>query len=373
MHRHIANGSRILWCVAVIAAAVMFRAAGQPYEAVSAGQPVRIVRSQPAAPTPDGRAKEEVIVRFFGGAPGETAGADVATILYFGDVMMSRNVNAIMEKSGEENPFEVVKTVLPLADIAVANLEGPVTERNNQPANRMVFHFSPSRAALLGRLGFDALDLANNHAYDQGTKGAEDTRRSLAEKDLVAFGEAKSETGANAAVVKARGLRVALVGFQDVTRSVDVAAAAKAVAKAKQSADLVIVSFHGGVEYRHEATDRQRMLARAAIDAGSDAVISHHPHVVEGIEVYKNRPIFFSLGNFIFDQYFSEDTQQGLGVLLSVEGGVRRFSLLPIKSVRSQVRTMTDDERKKFLEDLAGWSASELRADILRGVLTFPL
>ncbi|MBI4458186.1 CapA family protein [Candidatus Uhrbacteria bacterium] len=381
MHRSVPDGMRLLCLAVFVAAAFVFRAAQPPFEVASAGMPVRIgprQEAEPAPALPDGRAREEQLVRFFGGSlvplvPGAEGTGDVITVMSFGDIMMSRNVHAMMEKNGEEYPYAAVKTALPLADLTVANLEGPVTERDNQPSNRMVFHFAPSRAALLARLGFDVLDLANNHAYDQGARGAEDTRRALSDKNLVTFGEAKSEVGANATTVEVRGTKIAFIGFQDVTRRIDGKAMVLAVAEARKTADIVLVSFHAGVEYVHTPNDRQRTLSEAAIDAGADAVISHHPHVVESIDVYKGRPIFYSLGNFVFDQYFSKATQEGLGVLLALENGSRRFYLLPIKSVRSQVRTLDAAERAAFLKALAGWSAPELGEAIRRGALEFPL
>jgi poly-gamma-glutamate synthesis protein (capsule biosynthesis protein) len=109
--------------------------------------------------------------------------------------------------------------------------------------------------------------------------------------------------------------------------------------------------MHWGIEYKNISNDAQRNLAHLLIDKGVDAVIGAHPHVVEEAELYKNKPIFYSLGNFIFDQYFSEETQEGLSVgLILQDGAVKSAYLFPMYGVKSQVQLMEEERRDKFLE-----------------------
>lgn len=366
------HGSAFLALVALMSGGFLFAAAAEPLVfPAPAAQAVRLVPAtaeQPAEPADSG--VEKAVVAFFGGNLDAAPAGEPVTILAFGDVMLSRNVHALMEKYGEEYPFAFMKPVLPLADVTVLNLEGPVTARNNQPNNRMAFHFDPSRPVMLKNLGVDLVDLANNHGYDQGPKGAADTGNNLKAAGLAFFGNVHSESAEHLAFLEVRGKKIAFAGFQDVTRRIDLDAAVKTVKEAAAKSDYVMVSAHWGAEYVHAPNARQRGMARAFIDAGADAVVSHHPHVVQTVELYGGKPIFYSLGNFVFDQYFSTDTQQGLGVLIALDREETRYHLLPLKSVKSQASPMTAGERAALLGKIAGWSGSDLRERIEGGVIT---
>jgi poly-gamma-glutamate synthesis protein (capsule biosynthesis protein) len=109
----------------------------------------------------------------------------------------------------------------------------------------------------------------------------------------------------------------------------------------------------------------QRTLAHRLIDSGADLILGSHPHVVQGIESYHGRFIFYSLGNFIFDQYFSLETQEGLMVRLEISGNDINYRLLPVESTRSQPRMMPAARKKEWLIDLASRSSSSLRDQIL--------
>ena len=122
----------------------------------------------------------------------------------------------------------------------------------------------------------------------------------------------------------------------------------RAVAEARH----LIVNIHWGAEYQELSNDHQRDLARELIDAGADAIIGHHPHVVEEIEVYKDKPIFYSLGNFVFDQYFSIPTQQGLAVGVVLGADATSVYVFPIESENSQVRLMPPSKAEQFMRRL---------------------
>jgi poly-gamma-glutamate synthesis protein (capsule biosynthesis protein) len=122
------------------------------------------------------------------------------------------------------------------------------------------------------------------------------------------------------------------------------------IKEVKKQVDLVIVNIHWGVEYEHIARSNQKNLAHKMIDAGADAIIGHHPHVVQNLEIYNNKPIFYSLGNFIFDQYFSNETQEGLAVGLTYESSKMQINLFPFFSEYSKVKLMTDKRKEEFLQ-----------------------
>jgi poly-gamma-glutamate synthesis protein (capsule biosynthesis protein) len=141
---------------------------------------------------------------------------------------------------------------------------------------------------------------------------------------------------------------------------------------ASKESDMQIAFVHWGTEYEPLHSAFQEDLAKILIDAGAEVVIGHHPHVVQDIALYKGKPIFYSLGNFIFDQYFSEAVQDGLMVDFTPEGGAYHFTLLPVTSrySRSQPMLMLGDERKAFLIELAAKSEPELQEMIVEGNIT---
>jgi poly-gamma-glutamate synthesis protein (capsule biosynthesis protein) len=130
---------------------------------------------------------------------------------------------------------------------------------------------------------------------------------------------------------------------------------------------FIIVNIHWGDEYQKSSSSFQQNLAHKIIDAGADLIIGHHPHVVQDIGFYKGKLIFYSLGNFIFDQYFSKDTQQGLAVELEFFSDKAIYRLLPIQSHLSQPFLMEEEIKSAFLKDLAQKSSHELKEEIENG------
>jgi poly-gamma-glutamate synthesis protein (capsule biosynthesis protein) len=144
----------------------------------------------------------------------------------------------------------------------------------------------------------------------------------------------------------------------------------KIIADLNGRTDLIIVNIHWGVEYEHVFNKTQQDLARDLIDSGADIIIGHHPHVVQGLEIYKNKPIFYSLGNFIFDQDFSRDTQEELAVEINFNpDGQAKARLYPLLSRQSQPSLMAGKEKENYLKKIAGWSKgdSELFEQIKKG------
>jgi len=143
------------------------------------------------------------------------------------------------------------------------------------------------------------------------------------------------------------------------------------IREAGKESDLVIVNVHWGVEYKHQHNKIQAEYGRAFIDAGADLVIGHHPHVVQGMEIYNGKPIFYSLGNFVFDQYFSSDTQEGLAVGIEYGKDGAEISLYPMESKSSIIGLMQGKERESFLRRFIGWSNidNRKRKEIESGVI----
>ncbi|MEX2228850.1 MAG: CapA family protein [Dehalococcoidia bacterium] len=240
--------------------------------------------------------------------------ADEVTIAAVGDLMFAREVTDLMTEHGADYPFARVRALFAGADVVVGNLEGTFTDRGAPLAKRYTFRAPPALAATLTSAGFDAVTLANNHAYDFGNDGLMDTLAAVRATGTAAFGAGADEAAARApAIVEARGVRIALLGYNDIgevrmaqgadpgVARADEALIARDGAAAAAAADFVVVFMHWGVEYSREPTERQRALARVAVAAGASAVIGSHPHVLQPWVRVDDAVVLYSLGNFVFD------------------------------------------------------------------------
>ncbi len=244
-------------------------------------------------------------------------------LLFLGDIMLGRYVRTLMEKSGDLNyPFLKAKTSAgPGAnflngyfDRVIANLEGPILPVPNRAQTGMSFGFAPDTAKIVKQNGVDIVSIANNHTLDQGERGLTSTQQYLKEAGLAFFGHPMLPTEQDVLRQTIRGKTFAFIGFHDATHRLDDVAARSLIAKINPTVDYTIVVIHWGIEYEKTNSPRQQQLAHDFIDAGADLVIGHHPHVVQNQEMYKGVPIVYSLGNFIFDQFWSAETQKGMAI-----------------------------------------------------------
>ena len=279
------------------------------------------------------------------------------TVLAFGDMMLGRYVRTLMDQNGLDYVFEKMPDgFFSGADMIHANLEGPIKGKGRSGGTAMVFQFNEDVAPLLKKWGFDMVSIANNHAADAGWDGRDTTIAALegsgvdwcghprdVEKESVYYGNVGETT-------------YAFVCLHDVTFKLDDQAAVELIKEVDAEVDYVLVSIHWGAEYKHQPHwSLQVEPGRAFVDAGADFIIGHHPHVVENFEIYNGAPIFYSLGNFVFDQYWSTMTQEELsiGIVLG-EDGINIY-LFPMKSERSQSRLMTKDEYEVWIEKFIGY------------------
>lgn len=258
-----------------------------------------------------------------------------ATLLFAGDIMLSRSVGDLLAAKGDWRwPFRSIASVTAGADLAFANLETTVSTRGITAGCVYCFRADPRVVAGLTYAGFDVLSVANNHIWDYGAVAFTDTLANLASAGISAVGGGENGHAARAPIIRTVGTaRVALLGYTNLlpasacagehkpgANCFDATTMAADIAGVRKQADIVVVSFHAGEEYHPEASDWQRRTYRAAVDAGADLVIGHHPHVPEPLERYGNGWIVYSLGNFIFDQNFSEETMRGLMLSVTLKG-----------------------------------------------------
>ena len=227
-----------------------------------------------------------------------------------------------------------VRSLVEGADLAIANFENPAPDHPHYHTSGTVFSADPALIAGLANAGIDYVSVANNHIRDAGGLGLLQTIANL-EKD----GIASSGSGRNLAAARRPGVftvdgtKVAILAYDAIAASYHatadkigsaplVASYVRADVKAARAAgaDLVIVFPHWGTEYRSKPSATQQKLARSIIDAGADMVIGNHAHWAAAMEIYKGKPIWYALGNFVFDQTWSEPTMEGITLELTFRG-----------------------------------------------------
>ena len=268
------------------------------------------------------------------------------TLLFVGDIMLDRGVKrSVMQNYGGDFSllFKKIKPAVLKADIAFGNLEGSVSDKGADTGKIYSFRMPPEALGAIKAAGFDALSIANNHTGDWGRVAFEDTLLRLKTSGIVPVGGGYNKNDASGTKIIARnGLRFSFLGFSGVGPNWLKATESKSgiliadgnfantIKEAAEKTDVLIVSIHFGTEYQNHSNERQRALARAAIDNGALIVVGHHPHVAQEIERYKGGIIAYSLGNFIFDQSFSKETMKGLmlEVDISSAGKIKSFKKL---------------------------------------------
>jgi poly-gamma-glutamate synthesis protein (capsule biosynthesis protein) len=251
-----------------------------------------------------------------------------------GDIMLSRNVAGTAQKAGNpELPFTGISELLNSTDFNFGNLESPLSGRSDfNPTGSLVFNAPPEFVSPLAKYNFQILNLANNHTMDQGKAGIDYTQKFLDNLKIQHIGAGQDLTDSwQGKIVESKGLKIGFVGasyssLNDggkatnnyVARIEDVKNLKTSIADLKTKADFLVVTMHAGTEYTRTPNQSQIDFAHAAIDAGADMVIGAHPHWIQTMETYQGKYIFYSLGNFIFDQMWSQDTKEGLALKITL-------------------------------------------------------
>ncbi len=282
----------------------------------------------------------------------------VIRLLFVGDIMMDRHVAERIRTT--RDPFYPFRR-LPIGwfdafDFTVANLECPLTDTRRAPIKSIDFACDPMVATTLHTIGVDAVSQANNHSLDQGMDGYDDSIHHVRRAGLLVFGHGVRDDAIALATTTIRGKRFAFLGFNTTDHSLDEVSAMHTINQARAQADVVVVFMHWGVEYQDHPTHDQIARAHWLIDRGADAVIGGHPHWVQGLSVYHDKPIAYSLGNFVFDQYFSRETQEGLAVALVIDHDRITLEPIPISLDDSQPRVVEGTERETRLRHLTALS-----------------
>ena len=261
------------------------------------------------------------------------------TVFAVGDIMLDRGVEYVIERNAKGDftfPFRKIANDLKKADILFGNLESIVASRGSKIGSIYSFRADPKAIEGLVYAGFDVLSVANNHTLDYGRAGMEDSVQKLQDAGIVAVGAGLNANEAFSVKIKeVRGTKIGFLAFTNLGPAVwragnnssgiawvgteDREQIIKNIQEAEETVDVLIVSFHWGQEYTSRPDAFQSSFGKALIDGGADIVIGHHPHVIQPVERYKNGWIAYSLGNFVFDQGFSEETMKGLLLEILIE------------------------------------------------------
>ena len=294
------------------------------------------------------------------------------SIFMAGDIMLDRQVAKRINQFGINYIFASTTDAIKNAEISVANLEGVLTNFDSisaQDHTILQFTFDPSLAKILSDIGFDALSQANNHNDDFGTSGINQSYDFLKSVNIQPFGDYFNKDDRVATFDK-NGFKIAFIGWNEfggkVDRTLDL------IKQIKDENYFVIVMPHWGIEYQDYPTDSQKTNARKMIDSGADMIIGSHPHVVEGIEIHQNKPIFYSLGNFVFDQNFSYGTTHAITLKITKTDSEEKINILPIQIKDSAPSFMEDIDKQKMLDFVASISDSSLKQQIQSGEIIIP-
>lgn len=233
-------------------------------------------------------------------------------VILTGDVMLGRSVMSVSLKSKNDPnyPFEKVGETLKSADLTFINLENPIIEDCPFTNSGFTFCTDPKMISGLKFAGIDVATLANNHTQNYGEEGLKKTSNFLEENDIKVVGMD------NLVIQTKKETKFGFLGFDFTLKNIK-QSDLDLVKDSKGKVDVLIVSVHWGEEYQARANKVQREIAKKLVEAGADIVVGHHPHWVQDEEEINGKPVYYSLGNLVFDQMWSEETKKGMIVRLT--------------------------------------------------------
>ncbi|MEX1158448.1 MAG: CapA family protein, partial [Thermomicrobiales bacterium] len=298
------------------------------------------------------------------------------SMTWAGDIIIARQVQRRINETGDwAAPFRAIHPSLTWADITVSNLETSLSDSFETILDPTTFTFKTDTPAIEGLqlAGIDILSRANNHSFNYGDVGMNDTTAVLDAAGIKHFGMGNNlDEARRAVVVEHNGVSFAFLGYNGISDQWDAAGpgypgtaplidwmVVEDIQREVAAGHVVIPFFHWGTEYTYDPTEQQRYFAHIAIDTGAAVVMGSHPHWVQAVETYKGRPILYSLGNFVFDQEWSLETKQGMIAHLWMQGDKPlKIDIVPILiEDYHRPRVMHLDEQWHLLENV--WSASD--------------
>jgi poly-gamma-glutamate synthesis protein (capsule biosynthesis protein) len=310
-----------------------------------------------------------------------------------GDIMLDGTARPVLAELGYDYPFIQMRQYFSGAQIVFGNLEGPLTDRGTpEQDKKFVFRSPPAKvSAALKNAGFNVVTLANNHTLDYGADGLAQTVEALDATGIQHVGAGPDLMAARRPVTfQVNGQRIAILAYSMTLPENYYADENKAgtafghedqvrddVVAARKQADIVLVAFHWGQESKTELREYQTRLGHLAIDSGASAVIGHHPHILQGIERYKEGIILYSMGNFTFGSYSSHSTRSAVAQLHFRNNRLQSLQMFPINvnnfEVQFQPQPLHGEAADAVIADLQTLSAAlgtDVRNDHGVGVIT---
>jgi poly-gamma-glutamate capsule biosynthesis protein CapA/YwtB (metallophosphatase superfamily) len=290
-------------------------------------------------------------------SPDHAARAPRTTVTFVGDIMLGRRVAAANPATDPAAPLWPMRGLLRGADLTVGNLESTLSEAGRPRQGGDSFAADPRALPAMSRLGIDALSLANNHTGDYGPRALMKTVAAFRGSGVRSFGAGVDRPAAARPVVLERhGVRFGFLGFNTIGETpragprhpgalsvrmpprtgpldhADLARVLRAIRRLARRVDVVVVMPHWGTQYTHRVDPIQRQVGRRLVDAGADLVVGGHPHWVQGMDRYHGAVIAYSLGNFVFDMDFGEQTMEGVALTATFRGDrLRGVHLTPYR------------------------------------------
>ena len=319
-------------------------------------------------------------------------GCNRFSLVAVGDIMLGGRSRKFIREFGVKYLFGCVRPLLHRAQIGLANLEGPVARDAEKLDRNYTYRVSPRTTSALPRAGINVVTLANNHLLDCGRAGVLETLQALGKNGVATVGAGVNKAAAHApAILPAGNLSVGFLGYYWNRRTsacgpwpgsamdTPPEVLAADIIGLKDKVDRVVATFHWGVPYIREPSADDRAKARFAIDCGADIVIGHHPHIVQPFEIYRGRPIFYSVGNFTFGSGNSRGESLLLGVRFEEKRTVLEVFPVYVKNrdprVHYQPKVLRGAAAERLLRLLvttSGHSGVRMTVADSRGLLTLP-
>lgn len=324
-----------------------------------------------SAPLSNQTEKTNIIKKIDFVAPEFTRPQAEVSIIAVGDIMLSRSVEQLMVRRNDfELPFRLLASFTDDADITLGNLETAIISGRPILTGEFSFRTNPKSVGGLKLAGFDLVSLANNHTPNFGQDGLKNTFKELDSAGIKYVGAGlDNEKAKKSVIIEKQGIKFGFLAYvyPDLPAGykagenraglnfMDLDQLKSDIANLKPQVDFVIVQMHAGTEYIFTPNKQQTEFARLAIDSGACIVIGHHPHVVQTFEKYKNGYIIYSLGNYIFDQMWSVETQQGLlAKIIFSPNEIKEIDFFPLRINSSfQPEFASEKESQEIIKRLS--------------------
>lgn len=256
-------------------------------------------------------------------------------LLVAGDLMFDRHIRQHATERGNDYIFGNLKPLFTQMDMVMVNVEGPITDNSSRSVNSQVgstnnfiFTFPVSLVKTLYDHNIRVVNLGNNHILNFGQAGAEETAQHLTKGEIAFFGYVNEDTHSiqPSLITEIAGVKVGWVNYNQFANQ-DKQQVLALLRELKPQVDLLLLYTHWDNEYQKLPARVTVELAHAAVEAGADAVIGSHPHVIQSNELYQGKPIYYSLGNFVFDQYFEPAVKKGLMLELQFEPTTKALTI----------------------------------------------